>query len=92
MTSYASAYLDGTETMQGADAGTTFEGIAILYNIDPTLSPITVVGHKVGADLPDGGSLCPNYSTDSPYWQYTGQIPIQAATVSFFYRVLYDPL
>ncbi len=81
------AYLVGTGSTAQNDGGTSAAGIEILYDIDPTVGPLTVVGHKLGADLPDGGSLCPDLSTVAP-WEYTGQIPIQASTVSFLYYVL----
>jgi hypothetical protein len=63
-----------------AVSSTTDEGQELLYNIDPSIGFVRVVGTFVASDG-DGG-VCSNLASDAPYWPFTGDIPVFPGTLT----------
>jgi len=56
---------------------TTSYGLAIFYNVDPTVQNVLLVGNNAGDDLSDGGTACPNLIGEQPY-PFSAQFPVKA--------------
>lgn len=75
-------YATGVTTVQ-TDAGTSGDGVALLYDLDPTLGSVTIQATRQGDILPDGGLQCTSASTQSP-WEYTGVVPLTAGEITYY--------